>query len=583
MAQPARTASSAGMGLLAPLLGASILAIVALVGATALIGVAVNHAADRQEQKLVATAVQAAPANLVERALNDARITERPEPGRLAAPVAPGRYLTWRSSTLGYDVLSRVSPLIVGISIFLAGWGFWMYRRTRKVADELVASEAQAQHLSLHDPMTGLANRALFNDRLEMAMNNLARTGGVIGVFCIDLDKFKQVNDTLGHQAGDDLIKEAAQRLAACCRKTDTVARLGGDEFAIVAPSAEGREGIQILAERIVSSLAGRLELAGGQAVLSCSVGVSIIDDDFTDSDEAIRQADLALYRAKDEGRGRYTIYGEEMDEKARLRQQMEVELREALSDELIQVHYQPRFSAEGRLEAVEALARWNHPRRGWVSPGVFIPLAEESGLIHELGEFIMREACRTAAARWPDVTLSVNVSPMELARPDFLERVRGVMADAGIDPCRVEIEITEGALLQNDERTQTLLRALRELGFTLALDDFGTGYSSLSYLHLYPVDRIKIDRSFVSNLANAEVEKLVRAMIQLAQALELEVTAEGVETGGQHAVLVSAGCNQLQGYFLGRPGEAADIDLLLKTRRRGQPAPRAAQPSAAA
>ncbi|HEY9218676.1 MAG TPA: EAL domain-containing protein, partial [Phenylobacterium sp.] len=477
--------------------------------------------------------------------------------------------LTWRSSTLGFDVLARVSPLIIAIAAFLAGWGFWMYQRTRRVADELVASEAQAQHLSLHDPMTGLANRALFHDRLSMAMNNLERSGGVVGVFCIDLDKFKQVNDTLGHQAGDELIKEAAQRLAICCRKTDTVARLGGDEFAIVAPSAEGREGIQILAERIVSSLSGRLELAGGQAVLSCSVGVSIVDDDFTDSDEAIRQADLALYRAKEEGRGRYTIYGEEMDEKARLRQQMEVELREALSDELLQVHYQPRFSADGQLESVEALARWNHPRRGWVSPAVFIPLAEECGLIHELGEFMMRQACRTAAARWPDLTLSVNVSPMELARPDFLERTRAVMAEAGIDPCRVEIEITEGALLQNDDRTQTLLRTLRELGFTLALDDFGTGYSSLSYLHLYPVDRIKIDRSFVSNLGNPEVEKLVRAMIQLAQALDLEVTAEGVETSEQHVQLVNAGCNQLQGYFFGKPGEAGEIDGLLKTRRR--------------
>ncbi|WP_377355140.1 putative bifunctional diguanylate cyclase/phosphodiesterase [Phenylobacterium terrae] len=557
------------MTLLAPLLGASVLAIVALFGATMVLGLAVNHAADRREQRLVETAVRAAPPQAVQPALKDARLADRPEPGRLAAAIAPGEYLTWRSSTLGYDVLARMAPLVAGIAGFLAGWGYWMYRRTRRVAEELVASEAQAQHLSLHDPMTGLANRALFHDRLSMAMNNLARSGGVVAVFCIDLDRFKQVNDTLGHQAGDEFIREAAQRLAACCRKTDTVARLGGDEFAIVAPSAEGREGVQILADRIVHALSGRLELAGGQAVLSCSVGVSIVDDDFTDSDEAIRQADLALYRAKEEGRGRYTIYGEEMDEKARLRQQMEVELREALSDELLQVHYQPRFAADGRLESVEALARWNHPRRGMVSPAVFIPLAEESGLIHEIGEFIMREACRTAARRWPELILSVNVSPVELSRPDFLERTCAIMAEAGIDPHKVEIEITEGALLQDDEKTQSLLRTLRELGFTLALDDFGTGYSSLSYLHLYPVDRIKIDRSFVSNLGNAEVEKLVRAMIQLAQALDLEVTAEGVETADQHAALVSAGCNQLQGYFLGRPGEPEDIDALLKTRRK--------------
>jgi diguanylate cyclase (GGDEF)-like protein len=573
MAHEGRISSSAGMSLLAPLLGASVLAIVALLGTTMVLGLAVNHAADRREERLVETAVRAAPARAVQPALPDARLTDAPEPGRLAAAVGPGRYLTWRSSRLGGDVLARMAPLVAGIAGFLAGWGYWMYRRTRRVAEELVASEAQAQHLSLHDAMTGLANRALFHDRLSMAMNNLARSGGVVGVFCIDLDRFKQVNDTLGHQAGDEFIREAAARLAACCRKTDTVARLGGDEFAIVAPSAEGREGIQILAERIVSSLSGRLELAGGQAMLSCSVGVSIVDDDFTDSDEAIRQADLALYRAKEEGRARYTIYGEEMDEKARLRQQMEVELREALSDELLQVHYQPRFAADGRLESIEALARWNHPRRGMVSPAVFIPLAEECGLIHEIGEFVMREACRTAAARWPELTLSVNVSPMELVRPDFLERTRAIMAEAGIDPGRVEIEITEGALLQNDDKTQTLLRTLRELGFTLALDDFGTGYSSLSYLHLYPVDRIKIDRSFVSNLGNPEVEKLVRAMIQLAQALDLEVTAEGVETAEQHAALVSAGCNQLQGYHLGRPGESKDIDALATSRRRASAA----------
>jgi diguanylate cyclase (GGDEF)-like protein len=569
MAQKMRSSSSAGTSLLAPLLGASILAIVALLGTTAVLGLAVNHAADNREVRLVETAVRSAPVQAVQAALGDARVTDAPEPGRLAAAVEPGRYLTWRSSRLGDHVLVRMAPLVAGIAGFLAGWGFWMYRRTRRVAEELVASEAQAQHLSLHDPMTGLANRALFHDRLSMAMNNLSRAGGVVGVFCIDLDRFKQVNDTLGHQAGDEFIREAARRLAACCRKTDTVARLGGDEFAIVAPSAEGREGVQILAERIVNALSDRLELAGGQAMLSCSVGVSIVDDDFTDSDEAIRQADLALYRAKEEGRARYTIYGEEMDEKARLRQQMEVELREALSDELLQVHYQPRFSAEGRMESIEALARWNHPRRGMVSPAVFIPLAEECGLIHEIGEFVMREACRTAAARWPDLTLSVNVSPVELARPDFLERTRSIMAEAGIDPHRVEIEITEGALLQDDDKTQSLLRTLRELGFTLALDDFGTGYSSLSYLHLYPVDRIKIDRSFVHNLSNPEVEKLVRAMIQLAQALDLEVTAEGVETADQHAALVSAGCNQLQGYHLGRPGDPDDIDRLVEARRR--------------
>jgi diguanylate cyclase (GGDEF)-like protein len=570
--------------MLAPLLGATLVALAALFAGAVAVGLAVNRHADQREEQLVGGALRAAdPEAAALMGLPDLRIepVKPTEAGRLSAPVGAGMFATWSSAELGFAALAQLSPLLLGLAAALAVGGAWMLAHARRFTEDLLASEAHAHHLSLHDPLTGLANRALFSDRLSLAIDQLARGGGMVGVFCIDLDKFKQVNDTLGHQAGDEMIKEAGRRLQATCRRTDTVARLGGDEYAIIAGATE-REGLEILCDRIMSALSGQLDLPGGQAMLGCSMGVTIISDDFTDADEVIRQADLALYRAKAEGRGRYSIYGAEMDETQRQRQQMEVELREALSDERLQVHYQPRFSSAGVMEGVEALVRWTHPRRGAISPSAFIPVAEECGLIHDIGAYVMREACRTLA-RWPHLTLSVNVSPVELARQDFLDRVRAITRETGVDPRRIEIEITEGALLKDDMRTQHLLRDLRALGFQLALDDFGTGYSSLSYLHLYPVDRIKIDRSFVSNLGNLDVEKLVRAMIQLAHALDLEVTAEGVETEAQALVLVSAGCRQLQGFLLARPGDADDIDHLIATRpQAAQPLQPARRPSAA-
>ncbi len=346
-------------------------------------------------------------------------------------------------------------------------------------------------------------------------------------------------------------------------RASDTVARLGGDEFALILYPVSDRAGLETLCARLTNALCARLELPSGQAALSASIGVSIVTPDM-DAADAIRQADLALYRAKQDGRGRFALFEPEKDESLKRRHEIEDDLRSALDQRALQVHYQPQYTARGVLEGVEALVRWSHPTRGSIAPAYFIPIAEEAGMIHELGDFVLAQAI-AAAARWPKLKMAVNVSPLQLQRPDFVPRCCELAAAHGIDPSRIELEITEGVLLENEPRIQRSLRTLREAGFKLALDDFGTGYSSLSYLNLYPIDKIKIDRSFISNLGlDNDADKVVRAIIRLGRALGLSVTAEGVETEAQRAKLVAAGCHSLQGFLHGRPSEAAVIDALV-------------------
>lgn len=477
----------------------------------------------------------------------------------------PVAALEWRSSEFkGQMAPALPVSLTLTIVFIFAGWA--LYKRTERMAQSLVSSEAHAQHLALHDPMTGLANRALFGDRLELAIEQRRRSGGMVAVLAVDLDRFKQVNDTLGHQAGDELIREAGRRLASVCRSTDTVARLGGDEFAIVAPALPTMGTAEALIRRAQEAMSGLVDLPGGQAELLASIGVTLIQDERTDSAEAMRQADMALYKAKDEGRGRSSIYEAEMDESLRLRRTTETDLREALQNGDIRVHYQPQFAARtGRLDSVEALARWTHATRGAIDPAYFVPIAEETGLIHELGDHVMRQVFKDAA-RWPRLRLAVNVSPIQLRRPGFVQRCRALVAETGVEPERIELEITEGVLLENDEHSRSALRELRALGFKLALDDFGTGYSSLSYLNVYPVDKIKIDQSFISRLGVQEdAEKVVLAIIRLGKALGLQVTAEGVETEAQRAELIAGGCTLLQGHLGGRATDAAAIDALVK------------------
>jgi len=479
--------------------------------------------------------------------------------------------LSWESAPVGLALARRFRMFTTIATLLLLVVGWWLSRRTMTLAQSLVLSEAHAKHLALHDLLTGLANRALFGNRLSLAIDQRRRDGGLVAVFEIDLDHFKKVNDLFGHQAGDELIREAGRRLASISRATDTVARLGGDEFAIVMPAVPNEAVARALGGRILTELSGLIALPGGQAELRASVGLTIIQDSNVDEVEAMRQADLALYRAKDEGRGRLAYYEAGMDESLRLRRQAEADLRVALADGGLTVQYQPQFTARGgKLESLEVLVRWNHPERGMLSPAYFIPVAEESGLIHDLGAFVLRRACQDAR-RWPHLTLAVNISPVQLRSSELVAQVRSILAETGADPSKIELEITEGVLLENNEITQTSLRELREMGLSLALDDFGTGYSSLSYLNLYPVSKIKIDQSFISNLGTGpEADKLVGAIIRLGQALGLRVTAEGVETELQRDHLAAAGCNLLQGYLQARPTDADSIDQLVAEQKLG-------------
>jgi diguanylate cyclase (GGDEF)-like protein len=485
----------------------------------------------------------------------------------------PSVGLAWKGMRIGRQTLVRGLPIIWGVTLALLIAGALLLRRSLRLAQNLMSSEAHAHHLALHDPMTGLGNRALFADRLEHTLALRGRGQGLLAVACIDLDRFKHVNDTLGHQAGDAMIKEAAQRMSAVTRQSDTVVRMGGDEFAIILYPVADQEGLEALCARLTAALSARLDLPSGQAALSASIGVAIVSDTM-DGPDALRQADLALYRAKQNGRGCYALFEPQMDESQRQRQLIEQDLREALRTTALEVHYQPQYTARGVLEGVEALVRWNHPTRGQIGPDYFVPIAEEAGLIHELGDFVLAQAIG-ASARWPDLRVAINVSPIQLQQSSFVPRCLELTKAAGISPARIELEITEGVLLENDPRIQAALRALREAGFKIALDDFGTGYSSLNYLSAYAVDKIKIDRSFIRNLGaqGGDGDKIVRAIIKLGRALGMTVTAEGVETEDQRSRLVAAGCHSLQGFYHGRPGVEGAIDDLIKLASRSQAA----------
>lgn len=437
-----------------------------------------------------------------------------------------------------------------------------------KAQTAIVASEARARHLAFHDTLTGLPNRALLNERLANAYEELRRKGTRFAVYCIDLDNFKIVNDSYGHQAGDDLIREVARLLESACTASDTVARLGGDEFAVVHMNATP-ESAGELAALFIRLLADPIDLEMGCAYTGCSIGISMVEDASEEPLEALRRADLALYRAKDDGRGRHAFFEPDMDVAIRMKQSLRDELRAALNHGEITLAYQPQFNGAGEVFGLEALARWSHPQRGMVPPSLFIPAAEEGGLIVELGFHVLRQAFLDAK-RWPNLIVAINISAAQIRTKDFVQKVRALVRETGASPRQFELELTEGLLLGNDPETLETLRLLRQLGFSLALDDFGTGYSSLSYLRRYPIDKIKIDRSFIKNLGiEADAEPVVFAIVALARSLGLQVIAEGVETQEQRSSLATAGCGDVQGFLLGRPMWVDEIDAFL---RQGEP-----------
>lgn len=432
------------------------------------------------------------------------------------------------------------------------------------------AAEAQAEEMARHDPLTGLPNRLLLRERLQEALGRLHRMGEACAVLLIDLDRFKPINDTLGHPMGDALLKKVADRLRSTVRPTDTVARIGGDEFVILQAGIRGASDTQALARRIVD-LVGRTYMVEGQLLsIGASVGVALVPNDGDDADRILKNADLALYRSKLDGRGTYRFFEPEMDARMQARRQLELDMRQALARREFYLHYQPQLQLEGnRLVGCEALIRWQHPVRGMVSPLDFIPLAEEIGLIVPIGEWVMRQACRDAAT-WPaPLTVAVNVSPAQFKSERLVEMVMSALAASGLPATRLEVEITEGVLLTESEKTLQTLHRLRELGVRVSMDDFGTGYSSLSYLRSFPFDKIKIDRSFVNDLSSKrDGEAIIRAIAGLGRSLGMTTVAEGVETADQMDRIRAEGCTDVQGYLISKPISAAEVLKFLTADR---------------
>jgi diguanylate cyclase (GGDEF)-like protein len=426
----------------------------------------------------------------------------------------------------------------------------------RRRAEQIIA------HMAHHDSLTDLPNRVLFQERLAQMLSR-DRAGGRVAVFYLDLDNFKAVNDTLGHQFGDELLKLVAQRLRACVDETITVARVGGDEFAVILPYLTALGDAEELARNICQAIREPYDLFRHRVVTETSIGIAVAPDNGSQPDELLKNADMALYRAKADGRGTYRFFEAEMDATVKARRRLENALREALMEGQFTLHYQPILNLdENRIPCCEALIRWNHPERGMVPPGEFIPVAEEIGLIVPIGEWVLRQACSDAAT-WPnDTKVAVNLSPLQMLSANLVPMVIGALAAAGLPACRLELEITESVLMQNTEATVAALHQLRSLGVKISMDDFGTGFSSLSYLRRFPFDKLKIDRCFISDLSKHDQSGLaiVRSVAALAKNLGMITTAEGVETAEQLELVRMIGCTEVQGFFFGRPQPLKDI-----------------------
>lgn len=475
-------------------------------------------------------------------------------------------FFTWYPDEPAYQLIRDTAPALGGgVAMVVLGVSL-LLRRLRRTSSQLEDSKAHASYLAFHDPLTGIPNRALFEERLDRALVSMRHTGRAFALHYVDLDRFKHVNDTLGHPAGDELIREAARRLSALVDEVDTVARLGGDEFAVIQTTVSNPEAAIALSQQIVDGLERPFELSGSEARVSASVGVVTTSDPQALAVELMRQADIALYEAKDNGRGRYQLFAGALDEAVRERRALEVDLRAALAGNAgLTLVYQPIYRAStGTVAGAEALVRWEHPTRGRLSPASFVALAEERGLIDQLGLWVLGEACRyavTSSLPW----VAVNVSPLQFRDDRFAERVFETLEASGLEPRRLEIEITEGLLLQNSPAVQATLMRLRARGIRVALDDFGTGYSSISYLRFHGVDKLKIDQSFTAQLGkDSEIDNIVQSIINLARAMHMVVTAEGVETDEQRRLLDAMGCDQLQGYLLSRPVLADELDRRL-------------------
>lgn len=449
---------------------------------------------------------------------------------------------------------SFVALIVAVVSLFFAA---------RSVSGS-VRDKERFGELAFEDSLTGLPNRRQFDLQLAKELSRASRHNSNVAIMYFDLDQFKAINDCYGHEAGDKAIITFGQRIRSVVRGEDIAARLSGDEFAVIATEIKSTRAVELIANRVFDVMSEPILYNGTPIYASVSVGAAVVQGGTVEAKEALRRADLALLQAKAKGRNRLQVFDPEMAEALRSRKILEADVRQAASKDDFYLAYQPLVSDNGNnLHGVEALIRWTHPTKGAVSPAEFIPVAEEIGLINEIGDFVLRRACIDIGPLDP-IKLAVNVSPIQFRREDFVERVEVILKETGFDPNRLELEITEGVFISNPDDTAETIRRLREIGVRIALDDFGTGYSSMSYLRDFRLDRIKIDRSFVDQMSDSkESRDLVSKMIELGGALGLSVTAEGVETDEQAKMLKDSGCEELQGYLFSKPVTA---DVLLKS-----------------
>ena len=474
-----------------------------------------------------------------------------------------GRSLIWERSTPVIPFLLLAVPLILVTLISILG-GIRIARShagsLRSVVEEI---EGRALDMAMRDPLTGLFNRAAFRRRLENAVAKRSAKE-LVGVIYVDLDRFKEINDGFGHHAGDTLLSRVTDRLRELSTSDMTIARLGGDEFALIVERMVDEAEIEALGHQISGALGQPFDLGEVEAMIGGSVGLAIAPIDANETTELVRRADIAMYRVKESGRGTCLRFDESMEDDARKRKSLEADLRKALDRDELHVAYQPYFASDGEtMVGVEALVRWQHAEQGLISPAVFIPVAEDSGLIHQLSDFVMR-AAMTQALEWPDLTLALNLSPVQFRRKETVGTILSLVEEIGIDPKRIEIEVTEGVLVEDADTAIRILKQFRDAGMHIALDDFGTGYSSLSYLRRFPFDKLKVDQSFVRNLGGGPGSAaIIHAVVSLGRALGLIVHAEGIESLEHHIFLRASGCHHLQGFYFARPMPPEDITRL--------------------
>ena len=445
--------------------------------------------------------------------------------------------------------------------------GGWV--ATYEDVSERRRAEARIAHMAHHDALTDLPNRVLLRERIEHAFARARRFGETFAVLCLDLDRFKSVNDTLGHPVGDALLKVVADRLRSCVRETDVIARMGGDEFAILQIDPENGPAADDLAQRVLELVGAPYDLDGQHVVIGTSIGIAVAPRDGDSADQLLKNADLALYRAKSAGRGTHRFFEAGMDAELQSRRLLELDLRKALGAGEFEIYYQPFVSLATReISGYEALLRWRHPTRGFVPPAEFIGIAEDIGLIVPIGEWVLRQACVQAASWHRPLKIAVNLSPLQLKARNLTQTVLVALANSGLEARRLELEITESVFLEDNELTLSILHDLRRIGVRIAMDDFGTGYSSLSYLRSFPFDKIKLDKSFVDDLSNrTDSIAIVRSIAMLGASLGMTTTAEGIETADQSELLRQAGFLEGQGYLFGRPAPAKDISPNLASK----------------